>query len=462
MPWADVVAPAEAACRDGYPVGGAAARYLSFTAHSLFGRDPEAFRVVTRARRVAARRRATSSTNHPLADVLDLVAREGASVLTTGEVGRAMVDDMAAHGGLVTHRDLAEYTPARPAAGAPHGRRLGPRRQPAAVGGRPDARGHARRAAAPRELALAGHHRDPARGAALPAPTFTTSPHDLDAAGHELLLSRRPPRPGRPADELEHRATSRSSTADGTACAITVSSGYGAGITVPGTGMLLNNALGEPELNKLGLHRLVPGHPARVEHGAHDGAHRATAGCSPSARPGADRITTALMLVLGQGCLHGADLQHAIEAPRLHVRFDEDGVAVVEHETDAAIADAVRAAGLHGARPRHPADVLRWGGRGLPARGRRARRRPATPVARRPSRSSTSAASAGRSASGADRAGDHPAVGAHPHPHQGAAHRHEAVKAIHSQIDRVDLARGWCRPRAASRPAACTARMTGR
>ena len=62
--------------------------------------------------------------------------------------------------------------------------------------------------------------------------------------------------------------------------------------------------------------------------------------------PGADRITTALMLVLGQGCLHDADLQHAIEAPRLHVRFDDDGVAVVEHETDAAIADAVREAGL--------------------------------------------------------------------------------------------------------------------
>jgi gamma-glutamyltranspeptidase / glutathione hydrolase len=28
------------------------------------------------------------------------------------------------------------------------------------------------------------------------------------------------------------------------------------------------------------------------------------------------------------------------------VRFDDDGVAVVEHETDAAIADAVRDAGL--------------------------------------------------------------------------------------------------------------------
>ena len=54
--------------------------------------------------------------------MLDLVAAEGASVLTTGEVGRAMVADMAAHGGLVTHRDLAEYTPAGAAPGAPHRR----------------------------------------------------------------------------------------------------------------------------------------------------------------------------------------------------------------------------------------------------------------------------------------------------------------------------------------------------
>ena len=64
--------------------------------------------------------------------------------------------------------------------------------------------------------------------------------------------------------------------------------------------------------------------------------------------PGADRITTALMQVLGQGCLHDADLQHAIDAPRLHVRFGPDGVPVVEHETDAAIARAVADAGLRG------------------------------------------------------------------------------------------------------------------
>ena len=46
---------------------------------------------------------------------------------------------------------------------------------------------------------------------------------------------------------------------DGTACAITASSGYGSGATVPGTGLMLNNCLGEPELNRLGLHALAPG-----------------------------------------------------------------------------------------------------------------------------------------------------------------------------------------------------------
>ncbi len=39
--------------------------------------------------------------------------------------------------------------------------------------------------------------------------------------------------------------------------------------------------------------------------------------------PGADRITTALMLVLGQGALHGADLQHAISRPRVHLRLGD-------------------------------------------------------------------------------------------------------------------------------------------
>ena len=115
--------------------------------------------------------------------------------------------------------------------------------------------------------------------------------------------------------------------------------------SIPGTGILLNNALGEPELNRLGRARGRPGHPARVQHGADHGPDAPRARRSPSAHPGADRITTALMQVLGQGCCSAHDLQHAIDAPRLHVRFMDDGSPRVEHEPSATIADAVRGRG---------------------------------------------------------------------------------------------------------------------
>ncbi|HPV90508.1 MAG TPA: gamma-glutamyltransferase, partial [Ornithinibacter sp.] len=93
VPWADVVAPAARACRAGYPVGAAATHYLSFSAHPLFGRDPEAFAIVTREDG-SPLEPGDVCTNHLLAEVLDLVARDGASVLSTGEIGRAMVADM--------------------------------------------------------------------------------------------------------------------------------------------------------------------------------------------------------------------------------------------------------------------------------------------------------------------------------------------------------------------------------
>ncbi len=84
------------------------------------------------------------------------------------------------------------------------------------------------------------------------------SADDLSAAGAELLAL---------VDAHGWRGlTGPASTAhvsavdgDGNACALTCSSGYGSGATVPGTGMLLNNALGEPELNRRGLHALAPG-----------------------------------------------------------------------------------------------------------------------------------------------------------------------------------------------------------
>ena len=98
------------------------------------------------------------------------------------------------------------------------------------------------------------------------------------------------------------------------------------------------------ELNRLGVHALEPG--TRLASNMAPTTARSEPGrVLAIGSPGADRITTALMLVLGQGCLHDRDLQAAIAAPRVHLRQVENGF-VVEHERDEAIAAAVGRSGL--------------------------------------------------------------------------------------------------------------------
>ena len=46
---------------------------------------------------------------------------------------------------------------------------------------------------------------------------------------------------------------------DGWACSVTCSNGSASGVVVPGTGVHLNNMLGEADLNPLGFHRHPPG-----------------------------------------------------------------------------------------------------------------------------------------------------------------------------------------------------------
>ena len=55
------------------------------------------------------------------------------------------------------------------------------------------------------------------------------------------------------------RRTSPSSTATGAACAVTCTNGEGSGVVVPGTGIHLNNIMGEEDLSPLGFHHAPPG-----------------------------------------------------------------------------------------------------------------------------------------------------------------------------------------------------------
>ncbi|MCU1537801.1 MAG: Gamma-glutamyltransferase [Humibacillus sp.] len=342
LPWRRLVEPTARICRDGYRVGAAAALYLGIVRDSLFGDDPEAHALVTGADG-GAMQPGEISTNPDLADILELLAVQGAALFTTGAVGRVLVDEMAAHGGLITRADLEAY---EPIVRHPTVRSVGDwnvaTNPPPSVGG-------PMLAAMLGELATREHRTwadvlDIQRRVLGYRLSVHDRSRDLLADGHALLAAvERHGLAGLPTSA----STAHVSAVDehGNACAITMSSGYGAGMVVPGTGILLNNALGEPELNRLGLHALTPG-TRLASNMAPTTARSATGGALAIGSPGADRITTALLQVLGHSMLGGDDLQGAVDEPRAHVRFLPDGSARVDHEPSETISAAVEELGL--------------------------------------------------------------------------------------------------------------------
>lgn len=347
-PWREVLAPSIDAARAGYAIGRAAATYLSITGDSVFGWD-EHTRPLVRGDDGAVVTAGQVVTNPDLADTLEQIAVEGARSLYTGDLASRIAADSEARGGLVTAADLAAYravvrTPLRLGLGE-WDLALNP---PPSVGG-------PMLAVMLRELAAGGWDWTRIIDIQRRVLSFRHQVHDLstdlEEDGYALLESiDRHGLAGLPTSSSTAHVSAVDS--DGTICAITASSGYGSGATVPGTGLMLNNCLGEPELNRLGLHALAPG--TRLASNMAPSVARSASGSALAiGSPGADRITTALMQVLGRHCLTDRPMQEAIDAPRVHVRILDDGTARVDHEDDPLVSEAVEALGLesfsHGA-----------------------------------------------------------------------------------------------------------------
>ncbi len=120
--------------------------------------------------------------------------------------------------------------------------------------------------------------------------------------------------------QLTSPATVHISAVDdsGLACATTLSAGYGSGVMPPGTGIWLNNSLGEIELNSGGPHTQPPG-SRMVSNMAPTVARREDGAVLAIGSPGADRITTALLQTLVNFANLGLSLQEAVDHPRLHL-----------------------------------------------------------------------------------------------------------------------------------------------
>ncbi|HUN77517.1 MAG TPA: gamma-glutamyltransferase [Solirubrobacteraceae bacterium] len=118
----------------------------------------------------------------------------------------------------------------------------------------------------------------------------------------------------------------------GRACSVTATNGEGSGVVVPGTGIHLNNIMGEQDLNPEGFHRHPPGRrmpsmmaPSVVIRG---GEVELVLGSA-----GSNRIRSALLQTIVGVVDHGLHADAAVAAPRVHL---EDDIVYAEPGIDTA------------------------------------------------------------------------------------------------------------------------------
>jgi gamma-glutamyltranspeptidase/glutathione hydrolase len=143
------------------------------------------------------------------------------------------------------------------------------------------------------------------------------SPSNLERAAAQVAARR--PTGGRTTGGEGLGSTTHISTldADGNAVSVTCSNGTGSGVMPPGTGIHLNNMLGEEDLNPLGFHRFAPGTrvtsmmaPTIV---LRDGEVELSLGSA-----GSNRIRSAILQVVRNVIDCGMSVAEAVRAGRVH------------------------------------------------------------------------------------------------------------------------------------------------
>jgi gamma-glutamyltranspeptidase/glutathione hydrolase len=252
-----------------------------------------------------------------LADALELLGAEGASPFYTGEVGAAIADWISQRGGMLTAEDLAAY---RVIERAPvrvryRGRHVVTNPPPSAGG-----------ILIAQALSLLERRSSPPSVGELVEVMETTQAMRTS----EFLEGLDDPE--FVAQFQKHSSGLGSTThvavidGDGRACSLTTSNGASSGVVVPGTGVHLNNMLGEQDLNPLGFHRHPPGRrlPSMMAPTAvlRDGDAEVVLGSA-----GSNRIRSAIIQTIMRVVDDGLRVAEAVGAPRLHF---EDGVIYAE------------------------------------------------------------------------------------------------------------------------------------
>ena len=265
-----------------------------------------------------------------LADALERLGAEGPAPFYSGDIAAAIVEWVSERGGMLTADDLSAYAviDRRPIRVGYRGRDVLTNPPPSAGGiligrslvwldGEPSPPGIEQLVAVME------------RTQSVRTPEFLAGLDDPEFVERFLSASARAERPtGARPEEGPLGSTTHVTVLDreGWACSVTCSNGSCSGVIVPGTGVHLNNMLGEQDLNPLGFHRHPPGRrlPSMMAPTAvlRDGVAELVLGSA-----GSNRIRSAILQTIVRVIDDRLRAGDAVRAPRVHF---EDGVVYAE------------------------------------------------------------------------------------------------------------------------------------
>ena len=339
MPMAELIRPAVAHARDGVRINTQQA-YLLEILDPILTRAAEGRAVYAPEGRIL--REGETFRFGDLADALERYGAEGPEPFYRGDIAQQIADWVTERGGVLGADDLAAYAPVarEPVRAAFRGREIHTNPPPSAGGilialcldllERLGSDGV-------EDVVATMHEANQARTeqfhAGLYDPGFTESFLAPDRLGRLVERIRsgvglgEGRAPGGPLGSTTHITAV---DGHGRCAAVTCSNGTGSGLVVPGSGVHVNNMLGEQYLNPLGFHGLPPGRrmPSMMAPTVvlRDGELEVGLGSG-----GSNRIRSAILQVILRMIADGMPAQDAVDAGRVHF---EDGVVHTEPGVD--------------------------------------------------------------------------------------------------------------------------------
>jgi len=332
LPWREILCPAVELAKSGVVANQTLVKWLDMAGKAVFYEQRES-REAFFPDGVNPLQHGELYKQPHLSSSLELIAREGADALYRGDLGRAFEQEIIGNHGYITLAELSAYEAKvrRPLTLRSRGFKLA-LNPPPSIGGAMvgsmvqmfDSLWSGRMTPAETTLALARIQRvmfslRQQEGSA------NWGPERADLIMEKNWLQRFFDKTFSP--NTMHMSTA---AADGTVVAITMSNGYGSGVSIPGTGIPTNNSLGEPELNPAGFFCIPPG-GRLVSNMSPTVAWHKDGTTVAMGSPGASRITTTIFQSWLRFAFQNMSIEDMVRAPRLHVE-NIGGEFIVQHE----------------------------------------------------------------------------------------------------------------------------------